>query len=249
MNEATSPTARGGDGSRDAVGTVDGAAHDELEDDDWEDDLLDDAVDDDPDLLRPAPPAWRRRTAIEMAVSGAIGLYTSFVLSIEAVILAGDADAKLGCSLNAVINCATVAKSPQASLFGFPNAFLGIAAEAVVLTMAVALIGGVVFPRWYMRAAEVVYTAGLVFAWWLFYEAYTDIKALCPWCLLITVTTTLVWAGLTRINVRDGHLTLPGRWGPAARRFVAAGNDWFVTVAVLVALAAVVFFGYGWSLL
>lgn len=224
------------------------AAHDAAVDDhdeDWDDEL----VDDDPDLLEPAPAAWRRRTAIEMAVSGAIGLYTSFVLSIEAVVLAADADAELGCSINSVINCATVAKSWQASLFGFPNAFLGIAAEAVVLTMAVAMIGGVLFPRWFMLAAEVVYTAGLIFAWWLFYEAYTDIKALCPWCLLITVTTTLVWAGLTRINIRDGHLTLPGRFGPGARRFVAAGNDWFVTIAVLVVLAALVFFGYGWSLL
>lgn len=231
MNDATSAAAND-------------AAVDE-HDEDWDDDL----VDDDPDLLQPAPAAWRRRTAIEMAVSGAIGLYTSFVLSIEAVVLAADQDATLSCSINAVINCATVAKSWQASLFGFPNAFLGIAAEAVVLTMAVAMIGGVLFPRWFMLAAEVVYTAGLVFAWWLFYEAYTDIKALCPWCLLITVTTTLVWAGLTRINIRDGHLNLPGRFGPGARRFVAAGNDWFVTIAVLVGLAALVFFGYGWSLL
>lgn len=231
MNDATSAAAND-------------AAVDE-HDEDWDDDL----VDDDPDLLQPAPAAWRRRTAIEMAVSGAIGLYTSFVLSIEAVVLAADQDATLSCSINAVINCARVAKSWQASLFGFPNAFLGIAAEAVVLTMAVAMIGGVLFPRWFMLAAEVVYTAGLVFAWWLFYEAYTDIKALCPWCLLITVTTTLVWAGLTRINIRDGHLNLPGRFGPGARRFVAAGNDWFVTIAVLVGLAALVFFGYGWSLL
>jgi uncharacterized membrane protein len=228
------------------------AAHDVVDDDAFdEDDLLDDEiddVDDDPDLLRPSSLAWKRRTAIEMAISGAIGLYTSFVLSIESLVLARDPDAVLGCSINSVINCATVAKSWQAELFGFPNAYLGIAAEAVVLTMAVAMIGGVVFPRWFMLSAEVVYTAGLLFAWWLFYEAYTDIKALCPWCLLITVTTTLVWAGLTRINVRDGHIRLPGRWGPGARRFVAAGNDWFVTIAVLVVLAAVVFFGYGWSL-
>ena len=84
-----------------------------------------------------------------------------------------------------------------------------------------------------------VYTVGFLFAYWLFYEALTDIHALCPWCLLITVTTTLVWAGLTRMNVREGHvIDLPGRAGPSARRFVADGNDWFVTIAVLVVLAA-----------
>ena len=82
--------------------------------------------------------------------------------------------------------------------------------------------GGVVFPRWFMLGAQAIYTLGFLFAWWLFFEAYFVIGALCPWCLLITVTTTLVWAGLTRLNVREGVITFPGRWGPAARRFVDA---------------------------
>lgn len=224
--------------------------NDIVDDDDLDDVELDDlAPDDDPELLRPSSLAWRRRTAIEMVVSGLIGLYASFVLAIEAVVLAGDEDAALGCNWNGKINCAEVAKSWQAELFGFPNAFLGIAAEAVVLTVAVAILGGVVFPRWFMQIAQVIYTAGLIFAWWLFYEAYTDIGALCPWCLLITVTTTLVWAGLTRLNVRDRVITLPGAAGPWGRRFVASGNDWFITVAALVALAAIVWFGYGYTLL
>ncbi|MBO3096609.1 vitamin K epoxide reductase family protein [Cellulomonas dongxiuzhuiae] len=208
---------------------------------------------DDPDLLRPAPLPWRRRTAIEMIVSGLIGLYTSFVLSIEAIHVAvanaTNTTASASCDLNAFISCSAVADTWQAQLFGFPNAFLGIAAEAIVITVAIAMLGGVVFPRWFMLSAQAVYTAGLVFAWWLFQQSFFEIGALCPWCLLITATTTLVWAGLTRVNVRDGHLTLPGRWGPWARRFVASGNDWFVTVAVLVLFAAVVFAKYGWTLL
>nr|WP_239069200.1 vitamin K epoxide reductase family protein [Cellulomonas phragmiteti] len=215
--------------------------------------MPDDLVDDDPDLLRPAPLPWRRRTAIEMIVSGLIGLYTSFVLAIEAIPIAvakaTDTTAALSCDLNAVISCSTVGGSWQADLFGFPNAFLGIAAEAIVITVAVAMAGGVIFPRWFMLSAQAIYTAGLVFAWWLFQQSFFVIKALCPWCLLITVTTTLVWVGITRINVRDGHLKLPGRWGPWGRRFVASGNDWFVTVAVLVLFAAVVFARYGWTLL
>ena len=208
------------------------------------DPLDDELVALDPDgpepLPMPAPLAWRRRTAIEMVVSGVLGLYTSFVLSIEAITLAADPDATLSCDLNSVISCGTVAQTWQANLFGFPNAFLGIAAEAVVITIAVAAIGGVIFPRWFMRAAQVIYTLGFAFALWLFAESYFVIGALCPWCLLITVTTTLVWAGLTRWNVRDGHIALPGRWAEPARRFVASGNDWFVTIAFLVLLTAVV---------
>lgn len=217
------------------------------------DDDLDVVLDDDPDLLRPSSLPWRRRTAIEMVVSGLIGLYTSFVLSIEAITIAvakaTNSDAVLSCNINEVISCGKVGATWQAELLGFPNAYLGIAAEAIVITVAVAMIGGVVFPRWFMLSAQGVYTIGLVFAWWLFQQSFFEIKALCPWCLLITVTTTLVWVGITRINVRDGHLNLPGRWGPWGRRFVAAGNDWFVTVAVLVLFAALVFWKYGWTLL
>ncbi len=214
---------------------------DELEVDDVE-------LDDDPDLLGPPDPAWRRRTAIEMVVSGVLGLIASFVLSIEALTLAGDPKATASCDLNEVISCTKVAEHWAASLFGFPNAYLGIAAESVVLTVAVALLGGVVFPRWFMRIAQVIYTLGLIFAWWLFGMAYFAIGALCPWCLLITVTTTLVWAGLTRINLRERVISLPGGLGPWGRRFVRDGNDWFVTIAVLVVLAGLVMVKYGYTL-
>ncbi|ROS23129.1 vitamin K epoxide reductase family protein [Cellulomonas sp. PhB150] len=223
---------------------------DEVDEVDEVDDDLDVLIDDDPDLLEPPTDAWRRRTAIEMVISGALGLLASFVLSIDALKLAADPKANLGCSINAVLDCAKVADTWQAHLLGefLPNAFLGIAAEAVVITIAVAMIGNVRFPRWYMLAAEAVYTVGFLFAYWLFYQALTDIHALCPWCLLITVTTTLVWAGLTRINIREGHIALPGKAGPAARRFVRDGYDWFVTIGLLVVVALIILVKYGSAL-
>ena len=211
-------------------------------------DLLDHAwEDDDPDS--PARAAWRRRTAIEMVVSGVIGLLTSFVLSVEAWHLAANPAATFSCDLSSVISCGTVARTWQAQLLGFPNAFLGIAFESVVIAISVAGIAGVRFPRWYMLGTQALYTVALVFAWWLFLQSYFVIKALCPWCLLITVTTTLVWAGLTRWNVRDGHLRLPGRAGPWARGFVASGSDWYVTIAVLVLFVAAILLKYGPTLL
>ncbi|HWJ86136.1 MAG TPA: vitamin K epoxide reductase family protein [Cellulomonas sp.] len=206
-----------------------------------------DLVDSDPDLLEPPTDAWRRRTAIEMVISGTLGLIASFVLSIDALKIAANPNVNLACNVNAVLNCKKVAETWQAHLLGdfFPNAFLGIAAEAVVITIAVAMIGGVRFPRWYMLAAQAVYTIGFLFAYWLFYQSLTVIHYLCPWCLLITVTTTLVWAGLTRINVREGHIVLPGKAGPWARRFVADGYDWFVTAGLLFVVALIILVKYG----
>lgn len=210
-----------------------------------EDDELEAALDADPDLREPAPQAWHARTAIEMVVSGLLGLVASFVLSIEAWQLAADPDASFACDINSVLSCGEVARTWQAQLLGFPNAFLGILFEAIVLSISIATLGGVRFPRWYMRGAQALYTIGLLFALWLFSQSYFVIHALCPWCLLITVTTTLVWAGLTRMNVRDGVIPAPA----GARRFVAAGYDWYVTGAFLVLLAAMIILRYGTALL
>ncbi|HEY0118904.1 MAG TPA: vitamin K epoxide reductase family protein [Cellulomonas sp.] len=179
-----------------------------------------------------------------MIVSGVLGLIASFVLSIESWHLAANPDAVFTCDINQVLSCGAVARTWQAHLLGFPNAFLGIFFETVVLTISVSMLAGVRFPRWIMLGAEALYTIGLFFALWLFSQSYLVIHALCPWCLLITFTTTLVWAGLTRINVRDGNLPAPA-W---ARRFVAAGNDWFVTGAFCVLIAVMVILRYGGGL-
>ncbi len=203
----------------------------------------------DDDLDGPGVQAWRRRTAIEMVLSGALGLLSAFVLSIEAWRLAGDPTANLSCDLSSVVSCSRVALSPQAELLGFPNAFLGIAFEVVVITLSVAVIGGVRFPRWFMVGTQALYTVALLFAYWLFVQSYFVIGALCPWCLLITVTTTLVWTGLTRMNVRDGNLPMPAAVARWARDFVATGNDWLITSAWLVLLVAAVAFKYGPSLI
>lgn len=203
---------------------------------------------DEQQLLGPAPVPWIRRTAIEMVVCGILGLITSFVLSVEALRLAENPGLLLICDLNAGISCQKVAVSWQAQLFGFPNAYLGIAAEAIVVTVATGLLAGARYARWFMLSAEVIYTLGFIFAVWLFAQSWGVIGALCPWCLMITYTTTLVWAGLTRINIREGHIRFPGSAGPAAVRFVAAGYDWFITAALLLILTVLVLAKYSWAI-
>lgn len=90
--------------------------------------------------------AWRRRTSLEMIISGCIGLLTSFVLSIEAWQLAADSSTRFSCDISSVLSCSTVAQTWQARILGFPNAFLGIFFEAVVLAISVAIFSGVKFP-------------------------------------------------------------------------------------------------------
>ena len=189
--------------------------------------------------------AWRRRTSLEMIISGFIGLVTSFVLSIEAWQLAADSSARFGCDISSVLSCSAVAQTWQARILGFPNAFLGIFFEAVVLAISVGIFAGVKFPRWYMLGTNLLYTIALFFAFWLFGQSYFIIQVLCPWCLLITLTTTLVFGGITRINVRDGVVPVP----EGLRRLVAQGLDWALWGLIVFGVLAMVVAKYGLKLL
>lgn len=146
-----------------------------------------------------------------MLIGSVLSLLASFVLSVEAIELAKNPEAKLSCDISSVISCGTVNSHPSAQLFGFPNAFLGLMAEPVVITVAIAGLSGVRFGRKFMFAAQIGYTLGFVFAYYLLYMSYFVIGALCPWCLLVTLTTTLVWFAITRYNIRENNLFLPAR--------------------------------------
>ena len=196
----------------------------------------------------PIPTTAQRRhpkTFAEMLVSSVIGLVASLVLSAEAVTLAANPNADLSCNINAAISCGKVGLSWQASLLGFPNAFLGLIAEPVVITIAVAALGGVRFPRWFMNAAQVVYLIGFLFAYWLFYQAYFVIGALCPWCLLITITTTTVFASLLRVNILDNNLGLPARIRDPLVIGLRAGADTMGVIIIFAILAGMIFIKYG----
>jgi uncharacterized membrane protein len=183
-----------------------------------------------------------------MLLSSGLSLTASFVLSVEAVVLAADPQAVLFCDLSSAISCGTVAASWQASVFGFPNAFLGLVAEPVVITVAVASLAGVRFPRGFMLAAQIVYTFGLVFAYWLFYEAMFDIGALCPWCLLVTLSTTLVFSTLTHVNIRDNNLFLPERWRERLAAGCAKGYDLVIVAAWLAFIVVAIVARHGRAL-
>ncbi|WOP18663.1 vitamin K epoxide reductase family protein [Raineyella sp. LH-20] len=197
--------------------------------------------------IRRAEPG-RQVLFVTMLVSAALSLLASFVLSADAVRLAADPHVALSCNINATISCGTVGTSWQASLFGFPNAFLGLIAEPVVITLAVAGLAGVRFPRGFMLAAQVVYLLGFLFAYWLFFEAVFDIGALCPWCLLVTLSTTGVFASMTRLNILDNSLYLPTRVQARLLRGLRWGLDRLIVGLWLVALVIVIVVHYGAAL-
>lgn len=182
---------------------------------------------------------------IGMLVGALASLLASFVLSVQAVQLAANPETVLSCSINATVNCVSVALHPTASLFGFPNSFLGMIAEPVVITVAVAGLMGVVFPRLFMFIAQIVYSLGFIFAYVLLYISVFTIQVLCPWCLLVTLSTTLVFFSITRYNIRENNLYLPPKAQKTAKKFIDKNYDRLVLFSLLAAVIAFIIFKYG----
>ncbi len=190
-------------------------------------------------------PVSYRKTYITMLVSSIFSLAASLVLSVDAISLAKNANSKLFCDINAVVSCGKVALSWQSNLLGFPNAFLGLICEPVVITLAMAGLGRTKFPKWFLKTALAVYFVGLSFALWLLSQSFFVIKAFCPWCLVVTISTVTVFSTMLRVNLYENSFNLsPARYEKVTG-FLHKGWDYVIVTAVYSFLILAIIFKYG----
>jgi len=182
---------------------------------------------------------------LSMLVGALLSLLAAFVLTNDAFELAKNPNTQLSCSVNAVINCGTVAKSQYNELLGFPNSFIGLMAEPVVITIAIAGLAGIRFPKLFMYFAQIGYSLGFLFAWYMFGLSYFVIGALCPWCLLVTLSTTFVFFAMARVNIRDNNLYLPSKLQKSLHKFVEKDYDKLVLAGLIVIGVAAIIIKYG----
>lgn len=180
-----------------------------------------------------------------MLVGAIFSLMAAFVLSVDAIEIAKNPGAALSCNINVIINCATVASHPTATLFGFPNSFLGLIAEPIVITVAIAGLAGVKFPRLFMFTAQIFYMLGFVFAYYLFFTGIIVVQALCLWCLLVTISTTFVAFSMTRYNVREDNLYLTHKMASRAKNFINKDYDKLILGSLVLMLFVVIIVKYG----
>lgn len=171
-------------------------------------------------------------SATVLLIGSILALVASFKLGLDMVAAASNSAAPLSCDLSAMISCSGVAAHWSAAVFGFPNYFIGMMAFPVLVTIAVALLAGVRFPRWFMGAAVAGSYGALAAAGWMLYMSVVEIGMLCPWCLLLDVGMLLIVYGATRYAVLTR--VIEARW---LRRMVDQGFD-AVALAVGIALLA-----------
>jgi uncharacterized membrane protein len=186
-----------------------------------------------------------RSTYITMLVSSLLSLTASLVLSIDAIALAKNANSKLFCDINAVVSCGKVGLSWQSNLLGFPNAFIGLICEPVVITLAVAGLGRTQFPKWFMKTALAIYFVGLIFAFWLLSQSFFVIKAFCPWCLVVTISTVTVFSTMLRINLYGNTFGFSPVTHERVVNFIEKGWDYVIVGAIYSIIVLAILVKYG----
>jgi uncharacterized membrane protein len=127
-----------------------------------------------------------------LIVCGIIGLLAASILTIEKLHIAGNPNYKTSCSINPVFSCNSVIGSPEASAFGFPNPFIGIAGFALVVGVGAMLVaGGGVKNKTYWRLFQIGPVFGFLFCIWLMYETLYEIGALCLYCMITWFVTSV----------------------------------------------------------
>lgn len=179
-----------------------------------------------------------------------IALIAAFVLSNEEIHILKVPDAVLSCSFNIVLNCATVMKTWQASVFfGIPNMFIGLMAFPVLITVAVAALwGGAQYKKGFLLAMNIGILLGTIFAYWLFFNSLYVIQVLCPWCLIVTFSCTMLFAASTHLTLRENVLKLSKRTNEKVQNFLKGGYHQLIVASWVVLMVALVFIQFGSAL-
>ena len=179
-----------------------------------------------------SPLAWL------MAIGGVIGLAASAMLTYDKIKLLETPGASLACSINPWVDCGGVVSSWQASLFGFPNTFLGLAGFSVVTTLGVLLLSGTRLPEWFWAGLQVGAVLAVALITFLQYTSIYDLVKLCPYCMVVWTVTIPLFVAVTARNLRS--------WAPtsAVTRFV---SNWTLLIVLLwyVAVVSAIWFQFG----
>jgi len=172
-----------------------------------------------------------------LAGGGIVGLVAAFTLTYDKLELIKNPDYVPSCNFSAVLSCTNIMKSPESSVFGFPNPLLGLIGFSVVVTLGVLLLARLDFPEWVWVGLQAGVLFGVAFVTWLQYQSLYDITALCPWCMVVWAVTIPMFLYVTLRNLRA--------WIPG-NPVVEFLRNWHALILILwyIDIAAAIFFRF-----
>ncbi len=172
--------------------------------------------------------------AVFLIVTGALGWWAAFSLTLDKFAILSDPDAVLDCNFSVLVQCGANLASWQGEVFGFPNPLIGLGGFVAPIAVGVGLLAGARFAKWFWIAFNVGLAGALAFVVWLITQSIYVLGTLCPWCMLVwLVTIPLFWV-VTLRNAADG--VFGSRLSGAGRALV----PWVVPITVVCYLTVAV---------
>lgn len=184
-----------------------------------------------------------------LVVLGMIGFIASADLSIEKVEILINPAYQPSCNISPLLSCGSVMITPQASAFGFPNPFIGVAGFAIVVTVGMALLAGASFKRWFWLGLEAGTLFGVLFITWLQFQSIFVIEALCPWCMVVWTVTIPIFLYTTLYNLREKNIKVSKKYDSLVRFLQSNHANILIGWYLVVVLTILIKFWYYWSTL
>jgi uncharacterized membrane protein len=160
-------------------------------------------------------------------IAGVIGWFASAALLVERIQLLQDPTDTPSCDISPFVSCGSLFDRWQASLFGFPNALLGVAGFVVPIVIGFGILAGANFKNWFWRGAVVGLGTAWIFVTWLFTQSIYAIGVLCPYCLVVWVATIPMWWTVLIVTI------VQGCWGLKLRNLVSSWGISYLPVIVI----------------
>ncbi len=184
-----------------------------------------------------------------LVVGGTIGLLAAAQLTLEKFNLLTNPGEALSCDLSPIVACGSVINTDQASAFGVPNPFLGLAGFAVLITIGMGMFAGAKFKRWFWLGLQAGAVFGIVFVHWLIYQSLYTIGALCPYCMVVWTIMIPLFVYITLYNFDQKHTKTPKKLKRVVNFTTTYRSEivlvWYVVIIALILNR----FWYYWSTL
>lgn len=159
------------------------------------------------------------RYSIPLALFGMIGLLAAFMVSLDTLYLAANPDYVPPCSVNSFVSCTPVMQSSYATMFGFPNPWIGLMGWPLSIFFALYLGSHRTYSKTFVWVCWIPVAAAVILSYiWLFITFFL-IEAICLWYVLSALMTTLYFSLFTHFLHREGF------WGNLPLK---TSRDWIL---------------------
>lgn len=180
--------------------------------------------------------------SIVLILTGLIGWWAAFALTLDKIAVLKNPSAVLDCNLSVLVQCGKNLESWQGAILGFPNPLIGLAAWAAPVVVGVSLLAGAAFARWYWMLFNLGTAGAMVFIIWLSSQSIWVLGTLCPWCMVTWSVVIPLFLTVTARNAAQGV------FGQRLRRAGRAFIPWvpLATTGCYLVIAAEAALAFGW---